>query len=127
MKGDNEAELIYYERENVAGPKRSDIYILKIEKPGFFKALLKKTFKTKIVVDKIREIYQHRRTQIHLDTDKKLGTFVEFERETSADRDITWKDLQILEKLKEKLEISPENLERLSYSDIILQTLQPSP
>ena len=120
MKGDNEAELIYYEREDVARPKRSDIYILKIGKPKFFKALLKKALKTKIVVDKVREIYQHEGTQIHLDTVKKLGTFIEFEREKSADRDITRKDLQVVEELKEKLGICPENLERLSYSDIIL-------
>lgn len=120
-KGDDEAELIYYERENVAGPKRSDVYILKIKKPCFFTDLLKKALKTRIVVDKVREIYRLEGTQIHLDSVRKLGAFVEFERETLASGDTTRKDLRVLEELREKLGISPENLESLSYSDIILQ------
>lgn len=126
-KGDNEAKLIYYERENVAGSKSSDVYILTIENPEFFSNLLEKTLKLKIVVDKVREIYRHEGTQIHLDTVEKLGTFVEFERETRADRAVSRRDLQILEELKRELGISPENLEGLSYSDILLQNLHPSP
>jgi len=116
------AKLIYYEREKIAGPKRSAVYIVKIEKAEFLKVLLKKILQTEIVVDKVREIYQLEGTQIHLDSVKELGTFVEFERETSADRDVSLRDLKVLEKLKGKLGISSDNLERASYSDIILQT-----
>ena len=121
VEGESVTKLIYYEREKVAGPKRSDVYIVKVEKAEFLKVLLKKILQTRIVVDKVREIYQLEGTQIHLDAVKKLGTFVEFERETSADRDVSLRDLKILEELKGKLGISSDNLERASYSDIILQ------
>ena len=127
VEGDNVAKLIYYEREKIAGPKRSDVYIVKIEKAEFLKVLLKKILKTRIVTDKVREIYQLEGTQIHLDSVKNLGTFVEFERETSADRDVSMGDLQILKELKGKLGISADNLERASYSDIILQTQHLNP
>lgn len=116
------AKLIYYERERIAGPKRSDVYIVKIEKAERLKVLLKKILQTRVVVDKVREIYQLEGTQIHLDSVKKLGAFVEFERETSADRKKSLSDLKILEELKGKLGISSDNLEKSSYSDIILQT-----
>jgi len=122
VEGDSVAKLIYYVREEIAGPKRSEVYIVKIEKTERLKVLLKKILKTRTAVDKVREIYQLEGTQIHLDSVKKLGTFVEFERETSADRDVSLGDLKILEELKGKLAISSDNLERASYSDIILQT-----
>lgn len=123
VKEDNESKLIYYERKNVAGPKGSSVYILQIKNPEFLKALLERTLKTGITVRKVREIYHHEGTRIHLDTVENLGTYVEFERETSADRgSITSEDLQILKELKEKLGISRENLEKLSYSDLLLQT-----
>jgi adenylate cyclase class 2 len=127
VEGESVAKLIYYEREKFVGPKRSDVYIVKVEKTEFLKVLLKKILKTRIVIDKVREIYQLEGTQIHLDSVKKLGTFVEFERETSADRDVSLRDLKILEELKGKLGISSDNLERASYSDIILQTQHLNP
>jgi len=127
VEGESVAKLIYYEREKTVGPKRSDVYIVKIEKAEFLEVLLKKILQTKIVVDKVREIYELEGTQIHLDSVKKLGIFVEFERETSADGDVSLRDLKVLEELKEKLGISSDNLERASYSDIILQTQYLSP
>lgn len=122
VEGESVANLIYYERERIAGPKRSDVYIVKIEKAERLKVLLKKILQTRVVVDKVREIYQLEGTQIHLDSVKKLGTFIEFERGTSADRDKSLSDLKVLEELKVKLGISSNNLEKSSYSDIILQT-----
>lgn len=123
VKEDSESKLIYYERANVAGPKGSSVYILRIRNTEFFKALLKTTLKTWITVHKVREIHQHKGTRIHLDTVKKLGTYIEFEREFYIDRgSIPREDLQILEELAEKIGISPENLEPLSYSDLLLQT-----
>jgi len=119
VEGINNAELIYYERENIAGPKKGDVFILRIQDPEFFKNLLKRLLKTSVVVEKVREIYRHQGTQIHLDTVEKLGNFVEFERRTSAGEQAIKKNRQILEKLMEELGINPENLEKLSYSDLI--------
>jgi adenylate cyclase class 2 len=119
VEGSDEAELVYYERENIAGPKRSDVFILRIQEPEFFKDLLGRLLKTSATVEKLREIYRYQGTQIHLDTVEKLGAFVEFERKTPDDAQEIKRNRQILEKLMEKLGINQENLEKLSYSDLI--------
>lgn len=119
VKGQNAAELVYYERENVAKPKRSNVFILEVQKPAVFKSLLEKVLKTVVTVEKLREIYRYQETEIHLDTVEKLGVFVEFERGTPDDLQAIRKNQQILEELMKKLGIKPENLEKLSYSDLI--------
>lgn len=80
-------------------------------------ALLKRILKVKTTVKKRREIYRYKGTQIHLDTVDSLGYYVEFERETSNAK--LEKDAKILETLLETLKINPENLERLSYADLV--------
>jgi adenylate cyclase class 2 len=120
VKDTNTADLIYYERENIAGPKRDEAFILKITEPKDVKKVLKKILADLTVIQKVREIYQYKGTQIHLDTVKKLGKFVEFERETSDDPKMVEKDRGILEKLMEKLGIDRNNLEIHSYSDLHL-------
>jgi predicted adenylyl cyclase CyaB len=126
VEGSNETELIYYERENVAGPKRSDDFILKVPKPTFFKTLLERLLETSAIVEKVREIYRYQRTnaasrcqyiQIHLDNVEKLGTFVEFEMKSSNRTEK--RDKQILENLMKKLEIKANQLEKYSYSDLL--------
>jgi len=119
VENNGNVELIYYERENIAGPKSDDAFILKVQEPEDLKKILKKILTPLIVIEKVREIYQYQGTQIHLDTVKKLGKFIEFERQTADDPKIIEKDQQILEKLMEKLEINPSNLETLSYSDLV--------
>jgi adenylate cyclase class 2 len=119
VEGKVSAELIYYERENVAKPKRSSVFILTIPQPQAFKQILEQIMRVKVVVDKVREIYLCEGIQIHLDTVKSLGPFIEFERITSQDLKQQKKDLAKLEKLRERLNISPKRLEKLSYSDLI--------
>lgn len=112
-------QLIYYEREDTPEPKRSKVFILEIPESKTFAALLKKILKVKATVKKTREIYTHQRTQIHLDTVESLGCYVEFERKTpNTTKEIEGNTL-LLQKLMETLEISPANLEKRSYSDLI--------
>ncbi len=118
VEGKPHAQLIYYERENIATPKKSEVFILEISNPEEFKEKTEKILGIKSVVDKVREVYVYRETKIHLDSVKRLGYFIEFEKETS--------DLEIencrkfLEKLMEKLKIKRENLIELSYGELIL-------
>jgi adenylate cyclase class 2 len=119
VKDDSTAELIYYERENIAGPKSDEAFILRVQEPEELKKTLKKMLTPLVVVEKVREIYRYKGTQIHLDTVKKLGKFIEFERQTSDDPKRIKKDRLNLEKLMKKLKIDPNNLESLSYSDLI--------
>ncbi|MGQ9461310.1 MAG: class IV adenylate cyclase [Candidatus Bathyarchaeaceae archaeon] len=119
VEGNDQAELIYYQRENIAEPKRSNVFILKVQEPAILKTLLGRLLKTRTTVEKVREIYRYQGTQIHLDMVKNLGTFLEFEREISADAQVIRKNRQVLRKLMEKLSIGSESLEELSYSDLI--------
>jgi adenylate cyclase class 2 len=118
IEGSRTAELIYYERENISGPKRDEAFILRIQEPEELKNILTKILTPLTRIEKVREIYQHQGTQIHLDIVKKLGKFVEFERQTADDPKIVEKDRLILERLMAKLEIGPSNFESLSYSDL---------
>jgi predicted adenylyl cyclase CyaB len=118
VKDDDTAELIYYEREDIAGPKSDDAFLLRIQEPEELKRILKKILSPLVVVEKVREIYWYKGTQIHLDTVENLGKFVEFERQTSDDPQSIKQDRQSLHELMEKLEINPNNLESHSYSDL---------
>ena len=118
VKGNGTAELIYYERENITGPKQDDAFLLRVQESEDLKSILKTILKPLVVIQKIREIYQYQGTQIHLDTVKTLGKFVEFERQTGDDSSVIEKDQLVLEKLMEKLAIDSSNLETLSYSDL---------
>jgi adenylate cyclase, class 2 len=119
VKDSESAELIYYERENILGPKSDDAYILRVHEPEDLKHILTKILKPLIVVEKEREIYQYKGTQIHLDRVKKLGDFIEFEREVADNQESIEKGLQVLENLTASLEIHSSNLESLSYSDLL--------
>ncbi len=122
----NMAKLVYYERRNVAGPKRSDVFILEIQEPRAIKNLLQKILKTKVVVDKTREMFRcqgatfgsrQRYVQIHLDDVKRLGAFVEFEMLSSEGTENG--DRQILKNLMNILGIKTSQLQRFSYSDLM--------
>jgi predicted adenylyl cyclase CyaB len=119
VKDTDSAELIYYERENILGPKSDDAYILSVHEPADLKNILMKILKPFIVVEKVREIYQYNGTQIHLDRVKKLGDFIEFEREVADNQNSIENGLQVLEKLISSLKIPSSNLESHSYSDLL--------
>jgi adenylate cyclase class IV len=48
-----------------------------------------------------------------------LGCYVEFERKTPNTMEEIERSTKLLEGLMETLEIDPENLEKLSYSDLV--------
>ena len=127
VENNGTAELIYYERENIAGPKSDDAFILKVQEPEDLKKILKKILTPLIVIEKVREIYQYQGTavssnypyiQVHLDTVKNLGKFVELEMETSEKTQE--KDKEILYNFANELGIEEKQLVELSYSDLLL-------
>lgn len=115
--GEANAELIYYERENIATLKDSSVFILKISQPQTFQEIATKILKVKAVVDKVREIYNYNGTQIHLDKVKSLGHFIEFERITSHYTRL--QDISKIDELIEILNITPEDMVAVSYSDLV--------
>jgi len=68
-----------------------------------------------VIIDKEREIYIYKGTQIHLDTVQNLGTFIEFERRTTNINN----DYRVLEELIKSLHIKNPDLIQGSYSDLL--------
>lgn len=126
VEGKNIVELIYYERENISGPKIDDAYILRVREADDFNVILKKILKPINVIEKDRDIYQYNGTEIHLDNVENLGNFVEFERQTSSNQKNVNKDRQVLEKLMKALKISQNNLIALSYTDLFEKQINQS-
>ncbi len=126
VEGNKKVDLIYYERENVANPKLDTVSILKIQEPASFKTLLKRLLKTSATVEKNREVYQYngtpldskyRHIQIHLDSVKGLGSFVEFELKSSG-RNME-NEREVLRALMKELEIDSSQLVEGSYADLL--------
>jgi predicted adenylyl cyclase CyaB len=78
-KGDIENYLVYYERENARGPKKSQVVLFKTNQASNLEEILKKSLGVLIEVDKKREIYFIDNVKIHLDNVSGLGDFIEIE------------------------------------------------
>lgn len=120
-EGNIENALIYYERQNTADAKQSDILLYKHPADPSLKDILIKVHGIKVVVNKSRKIYFIENVKFHFDTIAELGTFVEVEAIDNTG------DIGI-EKLKEQckkyadlFEIKSSDFVSLSYSDLILE------
>jgi adenylate cyclase, class 2 len=119
-QGNIENNLIYYEREDKAGPKQSDFKLVAVQDAEGLKQALSLALGIKVVVSKKREIYFIENVKFHIDELEGLGKFVEIEASNK------YKDLPI-EKLRAQcdyymnaLKIRDEDLVQQSYSDMLL-------
>lgn len=120
-EGNIENYLVFYNRKNIAGPKQSDIVLMKTEPNTSLKKILTSSLGILAIVDKKREIYFIENVKFHLDTVEKLGTFVEIE---AIDTEGTISKERLLEqcnKYLELFEIKKNDLLAESYSDLILK------
>ena len=78
-EGNVENSLIFYERENIGGPKKSNIELVKTEPGSGLKSLLSEALGVLVEVKKKRAIYFIDNVKFHLDELSELGTFVEIE------------------------------------------------
>ncbi len=120
-EGNIENNLIFYNRENKAGPKSSQFHLVKISNPKELKTVLEKSCGVKMVVKKQREIYYIENVKFHIDEVPELGSFVEIEAgNILADKTET----ELLEQCNFYLKefgIKEEDLIAVSYSDLLLQ------
>ena len=72
-------QLIYYQRQDITGPKHSEYKIFETDNPAGLKMILAEAFGIHGVVTKIRYLYLVGQTRIHLDDVKGLGKFMELE------------------------------------------------
>lgn len=120
-EGQIENNLIYYERNNQAGPKASVFRLVKVEDAEGLKAALTASCGVKVVVSKKREIYYIGNVKFHIDEVPGLGSFVEIEA-GNIGADLSREQLQAqCQAYMSALQISPEDLLELSYSDMILE------
>lgn len=120
-QGTIENNLIFYKRDNQAGPKASNINLVPAEHPQQLHALLNNSLGTKVVVNKEREIYFIDNVKFHIDTVKELGNFIEIE---AIDEDGTIGEERLREQCQKYLElfdITDDQLISHSYSDMLLE------
>lgn len=118
-EGNIENALIYYERQNTADAKQSDVLLYQHAPDKTLKEILIKVHGIKVIVEKKRRIYFIDNVKFHFDTIEGLGTFVEVEA--------IHKDGSLgVEKLKEQADkyaelfgIKKEDLIAVSYSDML--------
>ena len=119
-EGNIENHLIYYRRDDVSGPKRSEVFLYdNVDKS--LKDLLLNALGVLVVVDKRREIYFIDNVKFHIDAVEDLGSFIEIE---AIDKDGSIG----AEKLKQQCEfymrlfgIEDVDLVDVSYSDMIIK------
>ena len=119
-EGNIENFLIYYERENIESPKKSNVLLFKTDQNSSLKEILKKSLEILARVNKKREIYFIDNVKFHLDEVKNLGTFIEIE---AMNKDAKFGKKRLLEQCKQYMEclkIPKENLVSKSYSDLLL-------
>ena len=118
-EGKIENALIFYNRENQAGPKESNVTLFRCEKDSPLKEILTRSLGVLTVVDKQREIYFIDNVKIHLDTLQDFGTFIELEAIGDGVRDKS-ELLRQCEYYLDLFGVSKHDLVPVSYSDLCL-------
>ena len=111
------AQLVYYERPDQDGPKRSDYFIFNTNDPENLKTALSLALGIRGVVKKTRYLYMIGQTRVHLDDVEGLGQFMELEvvlRDDQSDA----AGQAIANNLMKKLGIEPTDLIEGAYMDL---------
>lgn len=119
-EGNIENSLIYYERNNVAGAKQSDVLLYNHSPQKSLKDLLVKVHGVKVIVNKKRKIYFIENVKFHFDIVENLGTYVEVEAidsEGNISVEVLKKQCQ---KYAELFGINEDDYVSESYSDLLL-------
>jgi predicted adenylyl cyclase CyaB len=113
---DKEFQLIFYNRVEKGGQKKSEYQIQNLT--NLEKNNLLKNKKALREIDKKRELWIYKHTRIHLDVVKNLGIFLELE---TVVKDISQKEAEneFYEVVK-KLEINQKESVVGSYSDLLV-------
>ena len=120
-EGNIENALIFYNRNNQAEPKVSQVMLYETKPNASLKPILEKSIGILTIVDKRRKIFFIGHIKFHIDEVKDLGSFVEIEaidRKGNSDEVQLRKDCQLM---MHKLHIHQNDLESASYSDLLIK------
>jgi adenylate cyclase, class 2 len=120
-RGNIENCLVFYEREDRKGPKRSkiDLFPADARTAALLLPVLTAALGVKRIVEKRREIGFIDNVKFHLDRVKGLGAFVEFEAMDDGGRIGKRKLLEQCRFYLRLLDIPENDLEARSYADMI--------
>jgi|SRR5271157_1170806 len=112
------AQLVYYERPDQDGPKRSDYFIFNTNDPENLKIALQLALGVRGEVKKTRHLYRVGQTRVHLDDVEGLGYFMELEvvlRDDQSDVE----GQTIANDLMKKLGVESTDLIEGAYMDLL--------
>ena len=110
--------MIYYQREDAAGPKPSHYLIAPTTDPEALKAILTSVLQVVGVVRKRRWLYLVGQTRVHLDDVEGLGEFVELEVVLRPDQPEA-EGVGIAKDLMARLGITAQQLVEAAYIDLL--------
>jgi len=119
----DQAQLVYYERPDQDGPKRSNYHIYETSDPQGLKTALRMALGIRGIVRKTRYLYLAGQTRIHLDDVEDLGQFMELEvvlREGQSDAE----GQAIAEDLMTRLGVREEDLLEGAYMDLLEKSVK---
>jgi predicted adenylyl cyclase CyaB len=123
---DNHGELIFYERADTPGPRRSNYQIARTADPYRLLEIMQHVSDSSGTVEKVRSLYIVGQTRIHIDQVKGLGSFLEIEvvlEEGQSDAD----GAHIAEGLAKEFGIRESDLIHVAYVDLLRQRLASIP
>ena len=118
LLGPDQAQLVYYERPDRDGPKRSDYRIFETSDPENLRTTLALALGVRGVVKKVRYLYRVGQTRVHLDDVEGLGRFMELEVVLRAGQSDAEGQI-IAEELMKKLGIEKDDLLEGAYVDLM--------
>ncbi len=116
--GNGTAELIYYTRPNLPGPKESQYQLAPVLAGSAMRKLLSRTLGVHGIVRKKRLVYWAGRTRVHLDEVEGLGNFLELEV-VLTEQEPFESGVSEANRLLERLEIDTASLIPDAYIDLL--------
>jgi predicted adenylyl cyclase CyaB len=116
--GPEAGQLVYYERQDNAGPRRSDYLIAPTPDPSSLERVLGACLGVRGVVSKERWLYWVGNTRIHLDHVEGLGEFLELEVVLEPGQPAE-EGAQRARELMERLGIGDADLVDVAYMDLL--------
>jgi predicted adenylyl cyclase CyaB len=116
--GPQHGQLVYYLRQDSAGPKHSDYKIFETDNPAELKTIMAQAYGVRGVISKVRYLYMVGQTRIHLDDVLGLGKFMELEVVLRPDQ-TDEQGQAIAEDLMRKLGIRKADLIEGAYMDLM--------
>jgi predicted adenylyl cyclase CyaB len=118
MFAEQQGQLIFYRRDDLAGPKLSEYVMAATTEPDALRGTLALAYGAVGRVKKTRTLFFVGTTRVHLDDVEDLGHFMELEVVLEAEQ-TPEEGEAIARELMHKLGIEPEQLVRRAYVDLL--------